>query len=105
MIRNISFSGGLSGPMLTIHTIGDPLGPVQAEHAYADAVEATHQSFLLRQAFVGRGGHCSFTTGEMLAALRTLEVRIGSGQWPDTSPKALNALASGLDPGSTPAYR
>jgi pimeloyl-ACP methyl ester carboxylesterase len=106
MIRNISFSGGLSKPMLTIHTIGDPLVPVQVEHAYADAVEDAHRSAaLLRQAFVARGGHCSFTTGEMLAALRTLELRIASGRWPDTGPEALNALASRLDPASTPAYR
>ena len=38
MARNISFGGGLTRPMLTIHTTGDPLVPVQVEHAYADAV-------------------------------------------------------------------
>jgi fermentation-respiration switch protein FrsA (DUF1100 family) len=104
MIRNISFSGRLTRPMLTIHTTGDPLVPVQVEHAYADAVHNAHRSALLRQAFVHRGGHCSFTTGEMLAALRTLERRIGTGRWPDVSPEALNRLASELDPSATPAY-
>jgi len=104
MIRNISFGGRLSRPMLTIHTTGDPLVPVQVEHAYADAVADAHRSTLLRQAYVHRGGHCSFTAGEMLAALRTLELRIRGGRWPDTGPAALNRLASQLDPGTTPAY-
>jgi pimeloyl-ACP methyl ester carboxylesterase len=118
MIRNISFSGRLIRPMMTIHTTGDPLVPVQVEHAYSDAVRDAHRPFglraarprqvdgpvLLRQAFVHRAGHCTFTTGEMLAALRTLERRITTGHWPDTSPAALNQLASTLDPSATPAY-
>jgi len=94
----------LSVPMLTIHTTGDPLVPVQVQHAYADAVADSHRSALLRQAFVHRGGHCTFTTGEMLAALRALERRIATGRWPDTGPAALNRLASTLDPAATPAY-
>jgi pimeloyl-ACP methyl ester carboxylesterase len=104
MVRNISFSGWLSRPMLTIHTTGDPLVPVQVEHAYADAVEDAHRARLLRQAYVHRGGHCTFSTGEMLAALRALERRIATGRWPDLSPDALNRAASELDPGTTPAY-
>jgi pimeloyl-ACP methyl ester carboxylesterase len=104
MARNISFSGRLIRPMLTIHTTGDQLVPVQVEHAYADAVDDAHRSALLRQAYVHRAGHCAFTTGEMLAALRSLERRIASGRWPDTGPDALNRLASALDPTVTPAY-
>jgi pimeloyl-ACP methyl ester carboxylesterase len=104
MIRNISFSGRLTRPMLTIHTTGDPLVPVQVEHAYADAAHDAHRSELLQQAFVHRAGHCSFTTGEMLAALRTLERRIATGRWQDVNPEALNRLASQLDPGAVPAY-
>jgi len=101
MARHISFSGRLTRPMLTIHTTGDPLVPVQVEHAYRDAVGS---SALLRQAFVHRAGHCTFTTGEMLAALRALEGRISTGRWPDTSANALNRAASDLDPSATPAY-
>jgi hypothetical protein len=77
------------------------LVPVQVEHAYRDAVGS---SALLRQAFVHRAGHCTFTTGEMLAALRALEGRISTGRWPDTSANALNRAASDLDPSATPAY-
>ncbi len=104
LARNISFGGRLTRPMLTIHTTGDPLVPVQVQNAYADAVDDAHRSPLLRQAYVHRGGHCTFTTGEMLAALRTLERRIASGRWSGTDPAALNQLASRLDPTTTPAY-
>ncbi|HZM78669.1 MAG TPA: hypothetical protein VFC19_23330 [Candidatus Limnocylindrales bacterium] len=104
MAEHISFSGRLIRPMLTIHTTGDPLVPVQVQHAYADAVADAHRSVLLRQAFVDRGGHCTFTTGEMLAAFRTLQRRIDMGRWPDTSPRALNRLAARLDPSAPPAY-
>ncbi|MEV4351715.1 hypothetical protein AB0J83_45230 [Actinoplanes sp. NPDC049596] len=51
----------------------------------------------MRQAFVHRAGHCTFTTGEMLAALRSLERRVATGRWPDTSPRALNTLATSVD--------
>ncbi|MEV4812994.1 hypothetical protein [Micromonospora avicenniae] len=104
MSRNISFTGRLIKPMMSIHTIGDPLVPVQAEQAYAEAARDAGRSRLLRQAYVHRAGHCTFTTGEMLAAVRTVEHRIGTGQWPDTTPGALNRRAAELDPTATHAY-
>ncbi|HEV8556278.1 MAG TPA: hypothetical protein VGR06_07775 [Actinophytocola sp.] len=104
LIRNIAFTGRITKPMLTIHTTGDPLVPVQVEHAYADTVSAAGRTPLLRQAFVHRAGHCTFTTGEMLAALRTLERRIDTGRWSNTDPASLNRLAAVLDPAAPPAY-
>jgi len=102
--RNLSFTGRLPVPLLTIHTTGDALVPVQVQRAYADAVRESGRDRLLRQAFVHRGGHCSFTAGEMLAALESLERRIDRGHWPDTGPRALNRLAGSLDPTATHAY-
>jgi hypothetical protein len=104
MARHVSFGGRLARPMLAIHTTGDPLVPVQVQDAYGDAVRAAGDSRLLRQAYVHRGGHCTFTTGEMLAALSTLERRIDTGRWPDTGPAALNRLAGELDPAAVHAY-
>ncbi|SNY59546.1 hypothetical protein [Paractinoplanes atraurantiacus] len=88
--RNLSFTGRLRDPLMTIHTTGDALVPVQVQRAYREAVRSPE---LLRQAFVHRAGHCTFTDGEMLAALRALERRVGSGHWSGTSPEALNAVA------------
>ncbi|MDP9792362.1 dienelactone hydrolase [Catenuloplanes nepalensis] len=96
--RNISFTGRLDVPLLTIHTTGDELVPVQVQAAYRDTVTRAGRLPLLRQAFVDRAGHCTFTTGEMLAALRTVERRL------DATPAALNDLASALDPAAVPAF-
>jgi dienelactone hydrolase len=104
MARHISFTGRLPVPLLTIHTTGDGLVPVQVQRAYADTVAAARRTALLRQAYVHRAGHCTFTTGEMLAALRTLLRRIGTGRWSGTDPAALNALAATLDPAAAHSY-
>lgn len=104
MARNLSFTGRLPIPLLTIHTTGDALVPVQVQRAYADAVRESGRHRLLRQAFVHRGGHCTFTTGEMLAALDALEHRVGGHRWPDTGPDALNRAAEELDPAADHAY-
>jgi pimeloyl-ACP methyl ester carboxylesterase len=104
VIRNLTFTGRPGTPLLTIHTTGDALVPVQVQHAYADAVHDAGRDRSLRQAFVHRGGHCTFTTGEMLAALDALEERVDTGRWPDTGPAALNATATRLDPAATHAY-
>jgi pimeloyl-ACP methyl ester carboxylesterase len=104
VIQNLTFTGRPATPLLTIHTTGDPLVPVQVEHAYADAVHKSGRDRLLRQAFVHRAGHCTFTTGEMLAAFEAVEHRATTGHWPSTSPEALNTRAARLDPDATPAY-
>ncbi len=104
MSRNIAFTGRLTKPMMSIHTTGDPGVPAQAEQAYAEAVSDAGRSRLLRQAFVHRAGHCTFTTGEMLAAVRTLEHRISTGRWPDTGPATLNRLAAEFEPAATHGY-
>jgi hypothetical protein len=102
--RNITFTGRLTKPMITIHTIADPQVTVQAERAYAEAVSHAGRSRLLRQAYVNRVGHCTFTAGEMLAAMHTLERRISTGRWPDTGPTTLNRLAAESDPSATHSY-
>jgi pimeloyl-ACP methyl ester carboxylesterase len=102
--RNLTFAGLPATPLLTIHTTGDALVPVQVEHAYADAVHRSGRDVLLRQAFVHRAGHCTFTTGEMLAAFEAIEHRASTGRWPSTNPAVLNAAARRLDPNATPAY-
>ncbi|MGW5612390.1 prolyl oligopeptidase family serine peptidase [Streptomyces sp. NPDC003877] len=103
-MRNTSvLSGRLADPQLTLHTTGDALIPVHAESAYRRAAGAAGSAGLLRQAYVDGPGHCTFTTGETLAALRTLEHRLDTGRW-DASPRALNSRARQQDPASAPRY-
>lgn len=97
--RHIVFDGDLGGvPVLTVHSDGDGLVTPDNERAYADVVAAAGQSELLRQLWIHRGGHCSFTVAETLVALGALTERLDSGRWPDLDPAALNAAASAMAP-------
>ncbi|MFJ9011226.1 alpha/beta hydrolase family protein [Streptomyces canus] len=97
-----SFTGRLAKPQLSVHTIGDPLVPVQTESALRRAVTAAGSAPLLRQAYVDNAGHCTFSPAEQLAALHTLEDRLTTGGWQGTDPASLNARATAADP-TTPA--
>jgi dienelactone hydrolase len=99
-VRNIAFNGRLGRvPVLTMHTTGDPLIVVQQEHAYAQAVRAARDHALLRQAFVHRAGHCTFTPAERISALQALLHRVDVGTWGDaTAPEQLNPTAQALGP-------
>ncbi|MEV5901335.1 alpha/beta fold hydrolase [Streptomyces sp. NPDC052127] len=97
-----SFTGKLTKPQLSVHTIGDALVPVQTESALRRAVTAAGSSALLRQAYVDNAGHCTFSPAEQLAALHTLEDRLSTGHWQGTDPAALNSRATAADP-TTPA--
>lgn len=103
MRHTSAFGGRLTDPQLNIHTTGDGLIPVQAESAYHRAATAGGSAGLLRQAYVDGPGHCTFTTGETLAAVHTLERRLATGRW-DTSPDTLNSVARTEDPAAEPRY-
>ncbi|MEU1477952.1 alpha/beta fold hydrolase [Streptomyces sp. NPDC005760] len=104
MSSTSSFTGRLTKPQLDIHTIGDPLVPVQTESALKRAVTAAGSSNLLRQAYVDNAGHCTFSTAEQLAALHTLEDRLTTGSWQGTDPASLNARATAADPTTPTRY-
>lgn len=100
----IAFDGNISTPVLSMHTTGDGLVVDNQESAYAAAVRAGGNQALLRQVFVHRAGHCSFTPGETVAALQTLVNRLDTGRWQaSTQPDLMNAEASGLGAGFNPA--
>jgi pimeloyl-ACP methyl ester carboxylesterase len=100
LTRNIAFDGQLGGrPVLTLHTTGDGWVVNQNEQAYRSAVLNAKDAQLLRQAFVHRAGHCSFTPAETIAAFQTLIDRIDRGTWTgSTDPGALNDRAAALGP-------
>jgi hypothetical protein len=69
---------------------------VTDEQAYASVVRSTGNSRLLRQAFVHRAGHCTFTPAETISAFQTLVHRIDTGQWQGTDAATFNAQALAL---------
>ncbi|MCW5851399.1 MAG: prolyl oligopeptidase family serine peptidase [Anaerolineae bacterium] len=97
LTKYIAFNGHIGIPVLTLHTTDDGLVPVQGEQAYASVVNAAGNGEWLRQLFVHRAGHCTFTPAETLTAFQVLMRRITTGQWDNTSNiAALNAGAAAL---------
>jgi pimeloyl-ACP methyl ester carboxylesterase len=99
--KNITYTGKLSMPMLTMHTVGDGLVVPENEQAFNAAVARKGDSALLQQVFVDRAGHCAFTPAENITAAKTLLRRVATGKWPTAAltPSAMNATATAL--GST----
>lgn len=97
--RYITFTGNLGGvPVVTLHSLGDGLVPVDHMRLYGDVVCAAGQEHLLHQLYIARAGHCFFTTAETLVAFEGLLARIEGGAWPDLAPATLNAAARALGP-------
>jgi pimeloyl-ACP methyl ester carboxylesterase len=96
--QNITFNGEIRVPVLTAHTKGDGFVVVENETTYKQAVHRAGNGHLLRQAFVERAGHCTFTPAETITLFRKLFDRLDSGRWPDLAPAALNAAATALGP-------
>jgi pimeloyl-ACP methyl ester carboxylesterase len=95
----INFNGVIKMPVLTMHTTGDGLVEPTAEQAYGSVVRSAGNGALLRQVYVHRAGHCTFTPAETIGAFKTLERRLNTGQWGSTSAAAMNAGAAGLGVG------
>jgi len=97
--KYITYNGELNIPVLTLHTTGDGLVEVTDENAYASVVRSAGDNSMLRQVFVHRAGHCTFTPAETITAFKTLIHRIDSGRWEDsTDPTAMNSGAAALGP-------
>ena len=96
LAKYISFDGDISVPVLTLHTTGDGLVVPENEQAYRSVVDRAGNGNLLRQIFVARAGHCTFTPAETITALDVLLNRLDGGRWNVPDPAALNSEAAGL---------
>lgn len=79
-------------PVLTLQTTADPLTLTEFGSAYAQAAQAAGAADAVRTVHVQRLRHCGFEPAEVLAAIDTLEARIGGQPW-QTEAAALNARA------------
>ncbi|MHB8614271.1 MAG: alpha/beta hydrolase family protein [Candidatus Dormibacteraceae bacterium] len=94
--KYITYNGDIDMPVLTMHTTGDGLVEVTDENAYASVVRSTGDSSLLRQVFVHRAGHCTFTPAETVTAFKSLVHRIDTGRWGSLDPSTMNTQATSL---------
>lgn len=92
------YFGDLSIPVFSMQGIGDPISASDAMDAITRGARAAGRQALLRTAFTETAGHCTFSPGEIAAAVDVVKQRLDSGRWPDTSPAALNALARRIEP-------
>jgi pimeloyl-ACP methyl ester carboxylesterase len=98
LTQNVVYNGDLGGkPVLTMHTTGDGLVPDEHEQAYRSVVQDAKDQQLLRETFVHRAGHCTFTPAETISAFQALVERLDTGKW-QTDPDTLNAAAAALGP-------
>lgn len=94
--QNIIFNGQIRIPVLSLHTTGDGLVVVENESAYRDVVDEAGNQPFLRQKFVSRAGHCTFTPAETVTAVQNLIRRLDAGRWPQLDDDVLNAEAAAL---------
>ncbi len=88
-----SVTGDLRVPILTVHTTGDGLVPDSTESYFSSLVARSGDQDLLRQLFVGRAGHCTFSASETIVALKAEIHRVLYGNWPNLGARHLNHLA------------
>ena len=61
LIRNVVYDGRIRVPVLTVHTTADGLVVSPHERAYRDTVRRAGRGRLLKQLWLDRPGHCSYT--------------------------------------------
>jgi alpha-beta hydrolase superfamily lysophospholipase len=101
-------TGRLVVPELDLHTVHDPLVPVEMENDYAAVVRAAGNNALLRQAYVDRFGHCAFSASEIVAGVEAVRHRVETGRWDSVAQsQKLEQFAAtlGLDPAAFVQYR
>jgi len=98
LIQNIIFNGQIPGPVLALHTTGDGLVPVEDEQAYLSVVTKAGNKALVRDLFVHRAGHCTFTPAETITAVQALLNRLATGQWKGLGVTNLENEAIALGP-------
>jgi hypothetical protein len=95
------YTGRIKRPVLTMHTIIDPLIVVTQESAYAETVASAkgHHAPLF-QTYTNGNGHCAFTGPQMLTAVAAINNWIVNGTAPTaaTFPAALGFVPNFVPP-------
>ena len=82
LARNSNYSGKIKQPMLTMHTIIDPLVTVSQEYEYRETVEAAGREKSLFQTYTNGNGHCAFTGPQLITAVTAINAWVATGAKP-----------------------
>ena len=101
--RYADFRGQIHDPVLMVHSIEDPMLPVEHTSAYLATVTEKGNEDLLVRAYTDRVGHCNFTGEQLLASMTALEGWLDTGTPPSDAdfPEALE-FVHGFEPGPWP---
>ena len=77
-----TYTGKIKHPVLTMHTIIDPLVVVANESAYAETIAAAGRSELLFQTYTTGVGHCSLTGPQVLTGIGAIDSWVRTGVRP-----------------------
>ncbi len=80
--NNTDFNGKIRNPILTMHTIIDPLLVVANESAYAELNASAGKEELLFQTFTTGVGHCNLTGPHVLTAIGAIDTWVRTGVRP-----------------------
>src|SRR4029079_2808254 len=87
--NNTDLNGKIRNPILSVHTIIDPLLVVANESAYAETNAAAGKQDLLFQTFTTGVGHCNLTGPQVLTSIGAID------QWVRTGVRPTNAQFPG----------
>src|SRR5215203_4708410 len=98
--NNTDYNGKIRNPILSVHTIIDPLLVVANESAYAELNASAGKQELLFQTYTTGVGHCNFTGPQLLTAIGAIDswVRTGVRPTPAAFPPALNFNSAFVPP-------
>ncbi len=94
-----NYTGRIKHPILTMHTVIDPLITVAQEHEYAETIATAGRSRLLKQVYTNGNGHCNFTGPQLLTAVGSIRSWVETGMKP---PDTNFPAALGFVPGFVP---
>lgn len=91
---NADYTGRISSPVLTLHTLYDPLVTVSQEREYAQTVAQAGRSSKLYQTYTNGNGHCNFTGEQLVTSVNAINTWVRTRNRPTAAsfPTALGFL-------------
>jgi hypothetical protein len=98
--NNTDFNGKIHDPILTLHTIIDPLLVVANESAYAELNASAGKQELLFQTYTNGVGHCNLTGPQILTTIGAMDLWVRTGVRPTSAsfPAALGFNSAFVPP-------
>lgn len=92
--RNADYTGRINNPILTLHTLYDPLVAVSQEREYLQTVENARRGRYLYQAYTNGNGHCNFTGEQLVISVNSINSWVRTNNKPTAAnfPTALGFL-------------